>query len=196
MTKSSAEMENHVFLKAKTREEYLALVARLILHVKEMSKSLLFVVELTAYVTEHIKGSNKCVVVQLGLQRYWDLVKDDPETRHHLISVFWYDFHELVRCYKTKCSNCKLIINEFLPMYFAVEHRTKNCGEFRDRLNKSLRSHAAKADIPVVQHRNFEKIDFYDGIHLGGRTGIPKYVRNVRRTIDTLVSIKSDIKVF
>lgn len=37
MTKSSIEMENHVFQKAKTREEYLALVARLILHVKEMN---------------------------------------------------------------------------------------------------------------------------------------------------------------
>ncbi|XP_061189828.1 mediator of RNA polymerase II transcription subunit 15-like isoform X2 [Saccostrea echinata] len=37
MTKSSIEMENHVFHKAKTREEYLALVARLILHVKEMN---------------------------------------------------------------------------------------------------------------------------------------------------------------
>ncbi|OWF52757.1 Mediator of RNA polymerase II transcription subunit 15 [Mizuhopecten yessoensis] len=41
MTKSSMEMENHVFLKAKTREEYLALVARLILHVKGISKYLL-----------------------------------------------------------------------------------------------------------------------------------------------------------
>ncbi|VDI58424.1 mediator of RNA polymerase II transcription subunit 15-like isoform X3 [Mytilus galloprovincialis] len=37
MTKSSLEMENHVFMKAKSREEYLALVARLILHVKEIN---------------------------------------------------------------------------------------------------------------------------------------------------------------
>ena len=37
MTKSSVEMENHVFMKAKSREEYLALVARLILHVKDMN---------------------------------------------------------------------------------------------------------------------------------------------------------------
>ena len=32
--KSSTDMENHVFIKAKTRDEYMALVARLILHVK------------------------------------------------------------------------------------------------------------------------------------------------------------------
>ena len=37
-TKNSLEMENHVFQKAKTKEEYLAFVARLILHVREMSK--------------------------------------------------------------------------------------------------------------------------------------------------------------
>ncbi|XP_052259769.1 mediator of RNA polymerase II transcription subunit 15-like [Dreissena polymorpha] len=35
MSKTSAEMENHVFNKAKSRDEYLALVARLILHVKD-----------------------------------------------------------------------------------------------------------------------------------------------------------------
>ncbi|KAI8491666.1 mediator complex subunit Med15 [Branchiostoma belcheri] len=34
-SKSSMEMENHVFQKAKSREEYLALVARLILHVRD-----------------------------------------------------------------------------------------------------------------------------------------------------------------
>ncbi|XP_022340671.2 mediator of RNA polymerase II transcription subunit 15-like isoform X3 [Crassostrea virginica] len=39
MNKSSIEMENHVFQKAKTREEYLALVARLILHVKEINSN-------------------------------------------------------------------------------------------------------------------------------------------------------------
>lgn len=37
-SKNSAEMENHVFQKAKSREEYLGYVARLILHVREMSK--------------------------------------------------------------------------------------------------------------------------------------------------------------
>ncbi|XP_070572472.1 mediator of RNA polymerase II transcription subunit 15-like isoform X16 [Ptychodera flava] len=36
-TKSSIEMENHVFQKAKSREEYLALVARLILHVRDIN---------------------------------------------------------------------------------------------------------------------------------------------------------------
>ncbi|XP_077995401.1 uncharacterized protein LOC144448914 isoform X6 [Glandiceps talaboti] len=36
-SKSSMEMENHVFQKAKTREEYLALVARLILHVRDIN---------------------------------------------------------------------------------------------------------------------------------------------------------------
>lgn len=36
--RNSVDMENHVFQKAKTREEYLGLVARLILHVREMSK--------------------------------------------------------------------------------------------------------------------------------------------------------------
>ncbi|XP_025091080.1 mediator of RNA polymerase II transcription subunit 15-like [Pomacea canaliculata] len=35
MGRSSVEMENHVYQKAQTREEYLALVARLILHVKD-----------------------------------------------------------------------------------------------------------------------------------------------------------------
>ncbi|XP_067406091.1 mediator of RNA polymerase II transcription subunit 15 isoform X2 [Emydura macquarii macquarii] len=34
--KSSKEMESHVFLKAKTREEYLSLVARLILHFRDI----------------------------------------------------------------------------------------------------------------------------------------------------------------
>lgn len=37
-SRNSMEMENHVFQKAKTKEEYLGLVARLILHVREMSK--------------------------------------------------------------------------------------------------------------------------------------------------------------
>lgn len=37
-SKNSMEMENHVFQKAKTKEEYLAFVARLILHIREMSK--------------------------------------------------------------------------------------------------------------------------------------------------------------
>ncbi|XP_054724200.1 LOW QUALITY PROTEIN: mediator of RNA polymerase II transcription subunit 15-like [Uloborus diversus] len=36
-TKSVAEMENHVFQKAKTKEEYLSFVARLIIHVREMN---------------------------------------------------------------------------------------------------------------------------------------------------------------
>ncbi|KAF5295040.1 hypothetical protein FQR65_LT10593 [Abscondita terminalis] len=36
-SKNSIEMENHVFQKAKTKEEYLGFVARLILHVREMS---------------------------------------------------------------------------------------------------------------------------------------------------------------
>ncbi|XP_071630221.1 mediator of RNA polymerase II transcription subunit 15-like isoform X1 [Temnothorax longispinosus] len=36
-TKNSMEMENHVFQKAKTKEEYLGFVARLILHVREMN---------------------------------------------------------------------------------------------------------------------------------------------------------------
>ncbi|XP_077317687.1 mediator of RNA polymerase II transcription subunit 15 isoform X3 [Lithobates pipiens] len=35
-TKSSKEMESHVFLKAKTREEYLSLVARLIIHFRDI----------------------------------------------------------------------------------------------------------------------------------------------------------------
>ncbi|KAK9890189.1 hypothetical protein WA026_008990 [Henosepilachna vigintioctopunctata] len=35
--RNSAEMENHVFQKAKTREEYLGFVARLILHVRDMN---------------------------------------------------------------------------------------------------------------------------------------------------------------
>ena len=36
ITKSSTEMEQHVFQKARTREEYLALVARVILHVRDI----------------------------------------------------------------------------------------------------------------------------------------------------------------
>ncbi|XP_043275644.1 mediator of RNA polymerase II transcription subunit 15-like [Venturia canescens] len=36
-TKNSIEMESHVFLKAKTKEEYLGFVARLILHVRELN---------------------------------------------------------------------------------------------------------------------------------------------------------------
>ncbi|XP_034934452.1 mediator of RNA polymerase II transcription subunit 15 [Chelonus insularis] len=35
--KNSIDMENHVFLKAKSKEEYLSFVARLILHVREMN---------------------------------------------------------------------------------------------------------------------------------------------------------------
>jgi mediator of RNA polymerase II transcription subunit 15 len=37
-SRNSLEMENHVFQKAKSKEEYLGYVARLILHVREMSK--------------------------------------------------------------------------------------------------------------------------------------------------------------
>lgn len=36
-SRNSIEMENHVYMKAKTREEYLGFVARLILHVREMN---------------------------------------------------------------------------------------------------------------------------------------------------------------
>ena len=36
-TKNSMEMENYVFQKAKSKEEYLGFVARLILHVREMN---------------------------------------------------------------------------------------------------------------------------------------------------------------
>ncbi|XP_055683942.1 mediator of RNA polymerase II transcription subunit 15 isoform X1 [Lutzomyia longipalpis] len=36
-TKSSIEMENHVFVKARNKDEYLSFVARLILHVREMN---------------------------------------------------------------------------------------------------------------------------------------------------------------
>ncbi|GAB0095223.1 Mediator of RNA polymerase II transcription subunit 15 [Sergentomyia squamirostris] len=34
---SGVEMENHVFVKARTKDEYLSFVARLILHVTEMN---------------------------------------------------------------------------------------------------------------------------------------------------------------
>lgn len=34
--RNSSEMENHVFMKAKTREDYMNMVAKLILHVREM----------------------------------------------------------------------------------------------------------------------------------------------------------------
>ncbi|XP_034045864.1 mediator of RNA polymerase II transcription subunit 15-like [Thalassophryne amazonica] len=36
-TKSSKDMENHVYVKAKSREEYLSLVARLIISLQETS---------------------------------------------------------------------------------------------------------------------------------------------------------------
>ncbi|XP_071564511.1 mediator of RNA polymerase II transcription subunit 15-like isoform X2 [Temnothorax nylanderi] len=36
-TKNSMEMENHVFQKAKIKEEYLGFVARLILHIRDMN---------------------------------------------------------------------------------------------------------------------------------------------------------------
>lgn len=35
--RNSVDMENQVYMKAKTKEEYLGFVARLILHVREMS---------------------------------------------------------------------------------------------------------------------------------------------------------------
>ncbi|XP_013928222.1 PREDICTED: mediator of RNA polymerase II transcription subunit 15-like isoform X2 [Thamnophis sirtalis] len=35
-SKTSKEMENHVFMKAKTRDEYLSLVARLIIHFRDI----------------------------------------------------------------------------------------------------------------------------------------------------------------
>ncbi|XP_018574538.1 mediator of RNA polymerase II transcription subunit 15-like [Anoplophora glabripennis] len=37
ISRNSIEMENHVFQKAKNKEEYLGFAARLILHVREMS---------------------------------------------------------------------------------------------------------------------------------------------------------------
>ncbi|XP_047544948.1 mediator of RNA polymerase II transcription subunit 15 isoform X1 [Vanessa atalanta] len=39
VARNSNEMENHVFMKAKNREEYMNMVAKLILHVREMSQS-------------------------------------------------------------------------------------------------------------------------------------------------------------
>ncbi|CAF4897287.1 unnamed protein product [Pieris macdunnoughi] len=38
VARNSSEMENHVFMKAKTREEYMNMIAKLILHVREMSQ--------------------------------------------------------------------------------------------------------------------------------------------------------------
>ncbi|XP_065202466.1 mediator of RNA polymerase II transcription subunit 15-like [Planococcus citri] len=38
-SKTSGEMENHVYLKANTKDEYLSFVARLILHVREMNSN-------------------------------------------------------------------------------------------------------------------------------------------------------------
>ncbi|MBN3275837.1 MED15 polymerase, partial [Polyodon spathula] len=38
---SSSDMENHIFMKAKSKEEYLSLVARLIIHFREILYSLL-----------------------------------------------------------------------------------------------------------------------------------------------------------
>ncbi|XP_013147176.1 PREDICTED: mediator of RNA polymerase II transcription subunit 15 isoform X2 [Papilio polytes] len=38
VARNSSEMENHVYMKAKTREEYMNMVAKLILHVREMSQ--------------------------------------------------------------------------------------------------------------------------------------------------------------
>lgn len=38
VARNSSEMENHVFMKAKSREEYMNMVAKLILHVREMCK--------------------------------------------------------------------------------------------------------------------------------------------------------------
>ncbi|XP_026208519.1 mediator of RNA polymerase II transcription subunit 15-like [Anabas testudineus] len=40
-TKSSTDMENHVYVKAKTREEYLSLVARLIIHFRDIHRKAL-----------------------------------------------------------------------------------------------------------------------------------------------------------
>jgi hypothetical protein len=37
-TKNGIDMENHVFQKARNKDEYLGFVARLILHVREMSE--------------------------------------------------------------------------------------------------------------------------------------------------------------
>nr|XP_026490508.1 mediator of RNA polymerase II transcription subunit 15 isoform X2 [Vanessa tameamea] len=39
VARNSNEMENHVFMKAKNREEYMNMVAKLILHVREMSQT-------------------------------------------------------------------------------------------------------------------------------------------------------------
>lgn len=41
-SRNSIEMENHVYQKAKNKDEYLGFVARLILHVREMSKCVPF----------------------------------------------------------------------------------------------------------------------------------------------------------
>ncbi|XP_065202476.1 mediator of RNA polymerase II transcription subunit 15-like [Planococcus citri] len=38
-SKTSGELENHVYQKAKTKDEYLSFVARIILHVREMNKT-------------------------------------------------------------------------------------------------------------------------------------------------------------
>lgn len=38
VARNSSEIENHVFLKAKTREEYMNMVAKLVVYVRELSK--------------------------------------------------------------------------------------------------------------------------------------------------------------
>ncbi|XP_030202072.1 mediator of RNA polymerase II transcription subunit 15 [Gadus morhua] len=40
-SKSSTDMENHAYVKAKSREEYLSLVARLIIHFRDIHKKAL-----------------------------------------------------------------------------------------------------------------------------------------------------------
>ena len=55
VARNSSEMENHVFLKAKTREEYMNMVAKLILHVREMCK-------ITFYFTYYFIQCNNIII--------------------------------------------------------------------------------------------------------------------------------------
>uniref|UniRef100_A0A8D3DJT1 Mediator of RNA polymerase II transcription subunit 15 n=1 Tax=Scophthalmus maximus TaxID=52904 RepID=A0A8D3DJT1_SCOMX len=63
-TKSSNDMENHVYVKAKSREEYLSLVARLIIHFRDIRTYLTF--DLTRVSLTVFSALARCVFEALG----------------------------------------------------------------------------------------------------------------------------------
>ena len=121
-----------------------------------------------------MRKSRTVLVIQWSLMPNWKMSKDDTKfyKRHRLRQ----DFVDIQEKCRMQFPQANLILNEFLPMYFRVDSETKRCEELRLLLNETLSKLCKEYMITLVRHSNFDKADFYDGVHLSRRRGVRKYV--------------------